>query len=85
VILQQSIQRKCFLEFFQKYGLRLVLKPQEKLIELYRAGIKGLYHLYIGEEAVSVGICTALRKDDYIFSTHRGKGHYIAKGGDLKR
>ncbi len=57
---------------------------EEKIIELYRAGIKGLYHLYIGEEAVAVGVCTALNKDDYIFSTHRGKGHYVAKGGDLK-
>jgi TPP-dependent pyruvate/acetoin dehydrogenase alpha subunit len=57
---------------------------EEKLIELYRAGIKGLYHIYIGEEAVGVGVCTALNKDDYIFSTHRGKGHYVAKGGDLK-
>jgi pyruvate dehydrogenase E1 component alpha subunit len=57
---------------------------EEKIIELYRAGIKGLYHLYIGQEAVAAGVCAALRKDDFVFSTHRGKGHYIAKGGDLK-
>jgi len=42
-------------------------------------------HLYIGQEAVATGICLALRKDDYVFSTHRCHGHYIAKGGDTKR
>jgi pyruvate dehydrogenase E1 component alpha subunit len=40
-------------------------------------------HLYVGEEAIAVGACSALRKDDYIASTHRGHGHLIAKGGDL--
>lgn len=42
-------------------------------------------HLYIGQEAVAVGICAALRKDDYVFGTHRSHGHYLAKGGDLKK
>ena len=41
-------------------------------------------HLYIGEEAVATGVCSALRKDDWVFSTHRSHGHYIAKGGDTK-
>jgi pyruvate dehydrogenase E1 component alpha subunit len=41
-------------------------------------------HLYIGEEAVATGVCSALRKDDYVFSTHRSHGHYIAKCGDIK-
>ncbi len=36
-------------------------------------------HLYIGEEAVATGVCSALRKDDCVFSTHRSHGHYIAK------
>ncbi len=40
-------------------------------------------HLYIGQEAVAVGVCSALRKDDWVFSTHRSHGHYIAKGGDI--
>jgi pyruvate dehydrogenase E1 component alpha subunit len=44
----------------------------------------GLAHLYIGEEAVAVGICEALRRDDYITSTHRGHGHCLAKGADPK-
>jgi len=47
--------------------------------------IQGALHLYIGEEATAVGACAALRPDDYILSTHRGHGHCIAKGGDLKK
>ncbi len=42
-------------------------------------------HLYIGQEAVATGVCMALNKDDYVFSTHRSHGHYLAKGGDMKR
>ncbi|MGB9867497.1 MAG: thiamine pyrophosphate-dependent dehydrogenase E1 component subunit alpha [Bacillota bacterium] len=53
--------------------------------DLYTQGLMpGLAHLYIGEEAVAVGACAALNPDDYITSTHRGHGHLIAKGGDLK-
>jgi len=48
-------------------------------------GLYGAYHLYVGEEAVSSGVCGALNKDDYIASTHRGHGHLIAKGGDLNK
>lgn len=48
-----------------------------------KAGFRGVAHLYVGEEAVAVGVCSALKSDDYIASTHRGHGHLIAKGGDL--
>lgn len=41
-------------------------------------------HLYIGQEAVAAGVCASLRQDDYVFSTHRSHGHYIARGGDIK-
>lgn len=41
-------------------------------------------HLSIGQEAVAVGVCSALNVDDYVFGTHRAHGHYLAKGGDLK-
>lgn len=41
-------------------------------------------HLCIGQEAIAVGVCAALRDSDYICSNHRGHGHYLAKGGDLK-
>ncbi|MGC2195088.1 MAG: thiamine pyrophosphate-dependent dehydrogenase E1 component subunit alpha [Terriglobales bacterium] len=54
---------------------------EERVNDLYtRALMPGLAHLYIGEEAVAVGICEALRSDDYITSTHRGHGHCLAKG-----
>jgi pyruvate dehydrogenase E1 component alpha subunit len=53
--------------------------------ELFAAGkLPGFIHLYIGEEAVATGVCAHLGKGDYITSTHRGHGHLIAKGGDLK-
>ena len=59
---------------------------EERVNELYRsAKMPGLAHLYIGEEAVAVGICKALRKDDYITSTHRGHGHCLAKGAAADR
>lgn len=45
--------------------------------------IPGAVHLYVGEEAVAVGVCTNLTDNDYITSTHRGHGHLIAKGGDI--
>jgi TPP-dependent pyruvate/acetoin dehydrogenase alpha subunit len=48
------------------------------------AKMPGLTHLYIGEEAVAVGVCSALRKDDTITSTHRGHGHCVAKGADTR-
>ena len=59
---------------------------EERVDELYRgARMPGLAHLYIGEEAVAVGVCQALRNDDYITSTHRGHGHCLAKGASVDR
>lgn len=59
---------------------------EENANELYTsARMPGLTHLYIGEEAVAVGVCEVLRKDDYITSTHRGHGHCVAKGAALDR
>ncbi len=59
---------------------------EEKVDAMFAEGtMPGLAHLYIGEEAVAVGVCSALRADDYIASTHRGHGHLIAKGGRLDR
>jgi len=59
---------------------------EEKVFELYGQNlVPGTIHLYAGEEAVAVGVCSSLRKDDYITSTHRGHGHCIAKGAELKR
>jgi TPP-dependent pyruvate/acetoin dehydrogenase alpha subunit len=59
---------------------------EEQVNELYtRALMPGLAHLYVGEEAIAVGICEALRADDYITSTHRGHGHCLAKGASPDR
>lgn len=57
---------------------------EERVKQLYQAGeVAGAIHLSIGQEAVAVGVCSALRTDDAVFSTHRGHGHLIAKGGQL--
>jgi len=59
---------------------------ENRVKDLFAAGeMPGFVHLYLGEEAVAVGACAPLNDDDYITSTHRGHGHIIAKGGDVKR
>ena len=64
----------------------LIRAFEEKLSALYAARqIVGLLHLGIGQEAVAVGTCSQLRKDDYVFGGHRSHGHAIAKGADINR
>jgi len=59
---------------------------ENKITDLYTKGLMpGLAHLYIGEEAIAVGVCTNLTKRDFAVSTHRGHGHLIAQRADLKR
>jgi pyruvate dehydrogenase E1 component alpha subunit len=59
---------------------------EEHVNQLYlTARMPGLAHLYSGEEAIAVGVCAALRRDDYITSTHRGHGHCLAKGASVDR
>src|SRR5438270_12859055 len=59
---------------------------EEQVNELYKsAKMPGLAHLYVGEEGVAVGVCEALRRDDFITSTHRGHGHCLAKGATGNR
>jgi len=64
-----------------------IRKTEEKLAELLSIPQEIIcpVHLYIGEEAVATGVCANLGNNDYVFSTHRSHGHYIAKGGDLKK
>jgi pyruvate dehydrogenase E1 component alpha subunit len=70
-------------------ALRLMLTIRlfdEQALALYRAGeMRGTTHPYIGMEAVGVGVMLALRPTDYVSSTHRGHGHTIAKGGDIRK
>src|SRR5258705_4681980 len=70
---------------FQRQMLKIRLL-EEQVTQLYTsAKMPGLAHLYIGQEAVAVGVCEALRADDYITSTHRGHGHCLAKGAAADR
>ena len=59
---------------------------ENKITDVYSKGLMpGLAHLYIGEEAIAVGVCANLTKRDFATSTHRGHGHLIAQGADLKK
>jgi len=62
----------------------LIRRVEERIAEGIVAGeILCPCHLYVGEEAVAVGVCASLGPDDFVFSTHRSHGHYLAKGGDV--
>jgi pyruvate dehydrogenase E1 component alpha subunit len=64
--------------------MRRIRSFEEKLEELVKAGkLAGFLHLYVGEEAVAVGVCAHLRDTDVVTSTHRGHGHCIAKGVEM--
>ena len=66
--------------------MQTIRRFEERASDDYQAGaIYGVVHCYIGEEAVAVGVCAALNRDDQIISTHRGHGHCLAKGADLNR
>ncbi len=77
-----NLTREQLLEAYRK--MRLIRNFEEKLAELVSAGeLAGFLHLYAGEEAVAVGVCSHLSKVDIVNSTHRGHGHCIAKGVDI--
>jgi TPP-dependent pyruvate/acetoin dehydrogenase alpha subunit len=78
------IRDERFIRFYrQMLKIRLF---EEQVNQLYMsAKMPGLAHLYIGQEAVAVGVCEALRRDDYITSTHRGHGHCLAKGASVDK
>jgi TPP-dependent pyruvate/acetoin dehydrogenase alpha subunit len=64
--------------------MALIRAFETRVTELYREGeIPGFVHTSLGQEAVAVGVCTALRDDDYMATTHRGHGHCLAKGADV--
>jgi acetoin:2,6-dichlorophenolindophenol oxidoreductase subunit alpha len=78
-VLMEQVDQKLLLSYYKKMlELRLF---ELKVQELYRNGrLPGFVHLYVGEEAVAVGVCSNLVTSDLIFSTHRGHGHALAKG-----
>lgn len=64
----------------------LIRRFEERVSDLFAKGrVPGFVHLYIGEEAVAVGVCSVLNDNDYITSTHRGHGHTLAKGGSVDK
>lgn len=71
----------------QNLKTMIIMREFERVIkDLANEGlVEGAVHCYTGEEAVALGICNCLNKDDYVFSTHRGHGHAIAKGLDLNK
>ena len=61
----------------------LLRRAEERLVQNFKEGVlPGNVHLYVGQEAVAVGVCAHLSDRDWITSTHRGHGHFLAKGGD---
>jgi pyruvate dehydrogenase E1 component alpha subunit len=79
-----AVAPELALEMYRR--MTLIRLFEEKANELYRSALMpGLAHLYIGEEAVAVGVCSVLRRDDWITSTHRGHGHCLAKGAEPGR
>ena len=79
-----AIEKGKLINMFKK--MLQIRRFEEAVYMGFEAGeIPGFVHTYIGEEAVAVGACAALRADDYISSTHRGHGHLIAKGAKIDR
>jgi len=77
----EVVDIETLFEMYKK--MYLIRKFEQKAIQLYWEGInRGALHTYIGEEAVAVGVCSALQTGDYISSTHRGHGHCLAMNGN---
>ena len=76
--------REKLLWMYERMGL--VRELEDRLKTLVERGVPmGPVHFYTGQEAVAVGVCAALRSDDWIASTHRGHGHCVAKGVDVRK
>lgn len=78
------VKKETLIDMYRK--MLTIRRFEERVSREFRGGaFPGVVHSYIGQEAVAVGVCANLRMDDRIVSNHRGHGHCIAKGGDLKR
>jgi TPP-dependent pyruvate/acetoin dehydrogenase alpha subunit len=71
-------------DYFERHGrMRLIRRFEQEIHRLFLKGeVHGTTHLSAGQEALPVGICSALRPDDYVASTYRGHGHALAKRTD---
>jgi pyruvate dehydrogenase E1 component alpha subunit len=85
--IEQAVQaRPSPAEALRLYeSMVLIRRVEERLRDDSAAGrLPGAVHLYIGEEAIAAGVCAHLQDRDYLTSTHRGHGHFLAKGGDVR-
>src|SRR5271155_3118810 len=77
--MNDSLSKDQLLSLYQR--MLLIRRSEEQLVKSHQRGlIHGACHTYIGQEAVAVGVCAHLRREDPVFSTHRGHGHALAKG-----
>lgn len=83
LIHHSNLQRETILSMFQNM-LRIRFAEERIALRIKKQEILTPCHLYIGQEADAVGVCSALKDSDYVFSTHRSHGHFLAKGGSLK-
>src|SRR6266849_1320217 len=80
----QALEKRVMLEMLRR--MLRIRRFEEQVVRLVERGeIVGAAHSYIGEEAVAVGACLALREDDYMTGNHRSHGHPIAKGGQVQK
>lgn len=80
---KQTPSRELMLQMFR--GIVLIRRFEDYLYQLFLQGlVPGTLHQYQGQEAVAVGVCSALRTDDVMFSTHRPVGHILAKGASVR-
>ncbi len=81
--MSEQADKDTLLEMYRM--MLLIRRVEERLRDDFHAGkLPGGVHLYIGQEAIAAGVCAHLTDDDWIASTHRGHGHFLAKGGDPK-
>ena len=74
-----TLDKKQLLALYR--GMVLIRRSEEQLARSHQKGlIHGACHTYVGQEAIAVGVCAHLRREDVVFSTHRGHGHALAKG-----
>lgn len=73
-------------KLIELYRMMVLIRiTEERIADLIESSeIKCPCHLYTGQEAIATGVCTPLKKDDFVWGGHRSHGHYLAKGGDLK-
>ena len=80
-MLQEAVftDKEASIDLFRK--MLLIRRCEEQLARCHQRGlIHGACHTYVGQEAIAVGVCAHLSKEDVVFSTHRGHGHALAKG-----